>query len=78
MSNDVESIVRPSETGDYAPAKVYFVPGQIGVPNTHLRIGRSGQGKMFTGSYSINSSSYMTQYVNEKKTADFGTDTGGD
>lgn len=73
MSNDLETIVRPSQTGDYAPAKIYFVPGQIGVPNTHLRIGRSGQGKMFSGSYSLTTSYYMTQYVNEKKQADFGT-----
>jgi hypothetical protein len=73
LSNDLEAIVRPSQTLDYAPAKVFYTPGQIGTPNTHLMIGRGGSGKVFSGSYNANSSSYMTQYVNEKKHADFGT-----
>lgn len=76
MSNDLETIVRPSQTGDFAPAKVYYVPGQIGVPNTRLQIGRSGSGKVLNGSYNANASHYMTQYANEKKTADFGSDVG--
>lgn len=73
MSNDLEVIVRPSQTLDYAPAKVYYTPGQVGTPNTHLMIGRGGSGKTLSGSYSANSSNYMTQYVNEKKNATFGT-----
>jgi len=68
VSNDLEQIVRPSETLDYAPAKVYFQPGQIGVPNTKLQIGRnSGSGKTFSGSGNASASYYMTQYVNEKE-----------
>lgn len=67
MSNDLEAIVRPSETTDYAPGKVYHTPGQIGVPNTVLQIGRGGKGKTFSGSGSYNATFYMTQYVNEKE-----------
>lgn len=67
MSNDLESIVRPSETIDYAPAKVYYNPGQVGVPNTILQIGRGGSGKVANGSLSVNMSFYCKQYVNEKK-----------
>ena len=75
MSNDLEAIVRPSQTLDYAPAKVYFVPGQIGVANTRLRLGiTSGKGKVMKGSFTANSTTYMTQYVNEKEEADFGVD----
>lgn len=75
MSNDLETIVRPSQTLDYAPARVYYTPGQIGVPNVTLRFGRGkGQGKVMQGSFSANSSSYMTQYVSEKKNASFGRD----
>jgi hypothetical protein len=64
--SDLESIVRPSQTLDFAPAKTYYQPGQASVPNTMLRIGRYGQGKTFSGSGSYTSSHYMTQYVNEK------------
>ncbi len=73
MSNDLEVIVRPSQTLDYAPAKVYFSPGQVGVPNTRIQIGRSGSGKTFGTSYSSTATYYMTQYVNEKANASFGT-----
>ncbi len=75
MSNDLETIVRPSQTLDYAPAKVFFVPGQIGTPNTRLKIGiTAGRGKIMQGSVTANSTTYMTQYVNEKENADFGVD----
>lgn len=67
MSNDLETIVRPSETLDYAPARVYYSPGQVGVPNKILQIGRGGGGKVLNGSYSANQTFYMKQYVNEKK-----------
>jgi hypothetical protein len=73
LSNDLEVIVRPSETLDYAPAQVYYNPGQVGVPNTRLQIGRDGSGKTLTGSFTANQSNYMTQYANEKKHTDFGT-----
>lgn len=73
MSNEIEAIVRPSQTQDYAPARVFYNPGQIGVPNTHLQIGRSGSGKVLNGSYSARATHYMTQYANEKESVDFGT-----
>lgn len=66
MSNDLESIVRPSQTLDYAPAKVYYTPGQVGVPNTRLQFGRNGSGKTFNGSYSYSASFYMTKYASER------------
>lgn len=69
MSNELESIVRPSQALDYAPAKTVFNPGQVGVPNTRLQIGRGGSGKMLAGSFSATTSYYMTQYVNEQKDA---------
>ena len=69
MSNDLESIVRPNQTLDYAPAKTYYNPGQVGVPNTRLQIGRGGSGKVFNGSYNATTSYYMDQYVNEQKDA---------
>lgn len=73
MSNDLEVIVRPSQSLDYAPGKVFYNPGQIGVANTHLMIGRGGGGKVLNGSFTANDSHYMTQYVSEKKQANFGT-----
>lgn len=74
MSNDLEAIVRPSQTLDYAPARVYHNPGQVGVPNTVLRIGRTGgEPKVLRGSLTANASFYMTQYSNEKEQASFGS-----
>ncbi len=74
MSNDLEVIVRPSQSLDYAPAKVYYTPGQIGVPNTVLRYGRRGGSvKSLSGSVSLGETHYMTQYANEKEDADFGS-----
>lgn len=66
MSSDLEVVVRPAQELDYAPARAYFQPGRAGVPNTLLQIGRSGSGKTFSGSGNATSTSYMTQYVNEK------------
>ena len=66
MSQDLESIVRPFQTNDVTPAQTYYEPGQIGVPNVILRIGRGGSGKVMTGSYSANESNYMTKYENQK------------
>lgn len=67
MSSDLEVIVRPSQSLDYAPAKTFFNPGQVGVANTRLQIGRGGSGKMLQGSFSATTSYYMTEYVNEQK-----------
>lgn len=69
MSNELESIVRPSQALDYAPAKTFYNPGQVGVPNTRLQIGRGGSGKVLNGSFSATTSYYMTEYVNEQKDA---------
>ena len=69
MSSDLEVIVRPSQTLDYAPAKVFYNPGQVGVSNTILKIGRGGSGKVLSGSYSYSATFYCKQYVNEKKQA---------
>lgn len=66
MSNDLETIVRPAATRDYAPGRVFYLPGQAAVPNTHLSLGKSGQGKMFNASFSSNTSFYVEQAVNEK------------
>jgi hypothetical protein len=66
VSNDLETIVRSSQTLDYAPARTYYTPGQVGVPNSRLAFGRDGQGKTFSGSFSYNASFYVTQYNNEK------------
>lgn len=66
MSSDLEIIVRPSQARDYTPGRVFYTPGQAGVPNTHLTIGKSGQGKMFNASFSVNVSYYVEQAVNEK------------
>jgi hypothetical protein len=67
MSNDLESIVRPFQTNPITPAQTYYAPGQVGVPNVILRIGRGGSGKVLTGSYSYTATFYCKAYVNEKK-----------
>ena len=69
MSQDFESLVRPFQTSDSSPAQVYYQPGQIGVLNVILRIGRSASGKVLTGSYTAHETTYMTKYVTERKTA---------
>lgn len=72
MSN-LEQVIRPFQDGRVSPPQQYFQTGQVGVPPVILRFGRGGSGKTLNGSVSISASSYMTQYVNEKETADFGT-----
>jgi len=64
--SDLEQIVRPAQTLDYSPAKTSFNPGQVGVPNTRLQIGRGGSGKVLQGSYNATASYYMTEYNNEQ------------
>ena len=73
MSNDLETLVRPNASLNYAPAKVFYIPGQIGTANTKLQWGRGGGGKTFSGSASYSASFYMTQYTNEKSNVNFGT-----
>lgn len=70
----IENIVRPFQTPDFAPAKPYFTPGKAGQPNIILQFGRGGGGKTLSGSSNSNATYYMTQYVNEEKDADFGTE----
>lgn len=69
----LESIVRPFQTPDIAPARPFFIAGRGAPPNVILQFGRGGGGKVFNGSFSYSASFYMTQYVNEKREADWGT-----
>lgn len=71
--SELERIIRPFQTNENSPARPYYNAGQIGVPNVQLRIGRSGQGKTFSGSMSATQTNYMTKYENEKENATFGT-----
>jgi hypothetical protein len=63
MSTELESIVRPFQSGNVTPAQTYYQPGQIGVPNVILRIGRGGGGgKTLSGSSSASASYYCKKY----------------
>lgn len=62
---EFESLVRPFQSGEVTPAQTYYTPGQVGVPNVILRIGRSGSGKVMTGSDSLNESNYISKYETE-------------
>jgi len=67
MSQEFESIVRPFQDNRITPAQTYYQPGEIGVRNVILRIGRSGgSGKVITGSYSYSATFYMTKHENMK------------
>jgi len=69
----LENIVRPFQTPDVAPAKPFFTPGKTGAANVILQCGRGGGGKTLNGSTSYSASFYMTQYINEKSEANWGT-----
>ncbi len=69
----LESIVRPFQTPESAPARPYYQAGKAAPANVILQFGRGGGGKTFNGSFSWNASYYMTQYVNEKSDATWGT-----
>ena len=76
MSTELESIIRPFQTGDVTPAQTYYKPGQIGVPNVILRIGRGGGGgKTLSGSFSQSASFYCVKYENEADKHPGGSDT---
>jgi hypothetical protein len=77
VSNDLESIVRPFQTNQITPAQTYYAPGQVGVPNVILRLGRGGSGKMLTGSFSYTASIYVDGSDTEKAIAEFRKQTGG-
>jgi hypothetical protein len=68
VSGELESLVRPFQTGEITPAQTYYQPGQIGVPNVILRIGRSASGKVLQGNYNFTETHYMTKYETERKT----------
>lgn len=69
MSEEFESLIRPFQTNEVTPAQTYYLPGQIGVPNVILNIGRGGSGKVMTGSSSADRSNYMTVYKVEWRAA---------
>ncbi len=71
--SSIESIVRPFQTPDSAPPRPFFIAGKAGAPNVILQFGRGGGGKVLNGSASSSASFYMTQYNNEKSSADWGT-----
>ena len=67
MSAELESLIRPFQSNDVSPAQTYYTPGQIGVPNIILRIGRSGGGgKTLNGSNSASASYYCKKYESER------------
>lgn len=71
--SELESVIRPFQKNDVSPARQYYNGGQIGVPPVRIQAGRSGQGKVFNGSFSSSQTNYMTKYENEKANATFGT-----
>jgi hypothetical protein len=73
MSNELESIIRPFQSNDITPPQTYFMPGEIGVPNIVLRIGRGGGGggKTLQGSYQQTATFYMTKYETERVASPF-------
>jgi hypothetical protein len=70
----IESIVRPFQTPDFAPARPFFSASKAAPQNVILQFGRGGGGRSFNGSESYSASFYMTQYVNEKRDASWGTE----
>lgn len=71
--SELNNIVRPFQIEGVDPPQQFFPAGQASIPNVILRSGRSGKGRVFNGSASYGATFYVTQYVNEQKTADFGT-----
>lgn len=69
-----EALSRIFQTPDNAPAKPFFTAGKAAPPNVILQFGRGGGGKVLNGSFTSSSTYYMTQYVNEKRDASWGTE----
>lgn len=65
MSQVLEGIVRPVQS-DVTFPNPYYTPGQLGVPNVVLKLGRGGGGKLLNGSVSIQISSYCEKFEVEK------------
>lgn len=74
MTTSLEQVIRPFQDGSVTPPQQYFQQGQVGVPPVILRFGRGGSGKTLNGSINITITSYCTAYINEKSTANFGTE----
>ncbi|WP_375782919.1 hypothetical protein ACE10Z_23685 [Bradyrhizobium sp. Pha-3] len=69
----IESIVRPFQTPGVALGRPFYPAGKAGAPNVILQFGRGGGGKVLNGNATYSASFYMTQYVNEKRDATWGT-----
>lgn len=70
----IESIVRPFQTPDASPARPFQTGVKAAPPLVILQAGRRGGGRVLNGSSSVSASYYMTQYVNEKREANWGTE----
>lgn len=70
----IENIVRPFQTPDSAPSRPFFPGAKAAPPNVIIQAGRKGGGRVLNGSASASASFYMTQYVNEKRDANWGTE----
>jgi hypothetical protein len=70
----IESIVRPFQTPSVAPARPFYTAGKATPQPVRLQFGRGGGGRTFNGSEDYSASYYMTQYVNEKSDATWGTE----
>lgn len=60
-----EQVVRPVETPNYAPAQRFIPNGQKSEDPVLLLIGRSGQGKTFSGSFNAKTTFYCEAAENE-------------
>lgn len=74
--SELENIVRPFQTNEVTPAQTYYLPGQIGLPNVVLRLGRGGSGKVLTGSYSYTQTFYCVKHEVEKNIKGQNQETG--
>lgn len=61
----LESIIRPYQTPNVAPAQRYVSTGQKPADPVLIQIGRSGQGKVFQGHSSSKETFYMDAAENE-------------
>jgi len=62
---ELESVVRPNQTPNYAPEQRFVPGGQKSGDPILLTIGRSGQGKTFNGSFNAKTSFYCEAAENE-------------
>jgi hypothetical protein len=71
--SSLEAVVRPFQTPSVAPATPFYTAGSGAPPNVIMQFGRGGGGRVLNGSSSYSATFYMTQYINEKKQANWGT-----